>query len=373
MSRDNVMGFKDWVGTTGLATDFNYLYVANNKVISVLDQLGNQSDIPHSYDTISGMTLGSNTLYGICEQAKKTRIFQMNLVTHAFNSIQVDYKAVSIFYYKSGSPYIVVLDNSYKIYRYEVDLKVKQTGTVLPLSLTPVTFMTFGMAQTEDKTYFSTNDKIIDMDKMTHVPVSVNGTILSILYYMKFMFIIYVSDYNQYSILQYDLQKNVMVETKEGGMLTGPPLYACIFNNELFLSASTNNKMSMSVFKLSNSTNISSEEKKMDDLVLTSLNPYQLFDVPKDPIYIDQKVELELEEIKIKNQSLVVDAKPAQTSLLFSYVWIVIAVGVLSITSWLFYANENNLENSSVHWIALFVVLVAILFILYYIHVSRFL
>lgn len=364
------MDFKDWVGTTGLATDFNYLYVANNKVISVLDQLGNRSDIPHSYDTIAGMTLGSNTLYGICEQATKTRIFQMNLVTHAFDSIEVNYNAVSIFYYKSNTPHIVVLDSDYKVYKYELNLKIKQTGTALPLSLTPVRFMTFGMAQTETKTYFSTNDKIIDMVDLTHVPVSVNGNILTILYYMKFMFIIYVSDYNQYSILQYDLEKKEIVETKEGGMLTGPPLYACIFNNNLIISASTNNKISMSVFKLPNSTETGMDQEV---LVSTSLNPYQLFDVSNAPKYIDQKVELDLEEIKIKSQSLVVDTKPAETNLLFSYLWIVVAVVVLSIMAWLFYANENNLENSAVHWIALFVVLVAILFILYYINVSRFL
>jgi len=375
LSRDNVMDFKDWVGTTGVATDFNYLYVANNKVISVLDQSGNRTDIPHSYDIIAGMTLGSNTLYGICEQSNKTRLFQMNLETHKFDSIELDYKAVSIFFYKADTSSILVLDSAYKIYTYELNLKVKKSGTEIPLSLTPVRFMTFGMTQTEDKTYFSTNDKIIDIATFTYAPVTVDGNILTILYYMKFLFIIYVSDYNQYSIIQYDLQKNVMIEKKEGGMITGPPLYACIFNNELIISASTNKKIPMSLFKLPNNESTGAYVNKDDDpSSKISSNPYRLFDVPNNPRYIDQKIELQLEEIRTKNQSFVVDTKPAETSLLFSYVWIMVSVVILSIMGWLFYVNENKVENSAAHWVALFVVLVAILFILYhYIHVGRFL
>lgn len=356
------MEFENLIGTTGVTTDVNNLYVANNKVISILDLYGHQTDIPHPYERVSGITMSPEALFGIYDNGENgtNGIFEMKLSSHTFREVPVNFNPVSIFYLDGSNDGIVIMDDMYHYYRCDNRLIIKLTDKVLPKELIPTKFMTFGMTKGMNTTYFSTNDKVIDMNTLKPLPLSVNGNILSIQYYLDFLFIIYVSDYNHYSILQYDPIKNKEIKTIEGGMISGPPLYSCIYQNYLVISASTNKMIPLNLFDiplLINTTYIPLDIKPPD--------PYQLFDLLEfAPSYIDQSIDkpidFKIDTLKTRHESLQVDTGPAEKGLFFSYLWLFLFLFIISI----FLLLQVFQEDRSVHRVALFILVVSIPFII---------
>lgn len=349
------MDFENMVGTTGVATYMNKLYVVNNKSIRVFDQYGRHTDIPQPYDRVSGITIGGDTLYGIYHDTTNG-LFEMNVKTQTFRSVPVEFNPVSIFYLDDSTAGIIIMDDVYRYYRCDKHLTVHLTGEVLPSDLIPTKFMTFGMTKSEYTSYFSTNEKIIDMRTLKPLTITVPGNILSIQYYLNFLFVIYVSDYNQYSVLQYDTNENKVIKTIEGGYISGPPLYSCIYQNYIIVSASTNNLIPLTKFDI----------PLLNDSAVTSdlTNSYPLFDLPEITDQYIEQVDIPVDQLKSLKDTLEVDTRPAEKNLGLSYLWMFACIAVISIFLLMFLFKED--PNLPKWGLGLFVLLV-ILFITQYI------
>ena len=186
--------------------------------------------------------------------------------------------------------------------------------------------MTFGMTKSPYTSYFSTNEKIIDLKTLKPLTLVVPGNILSIQYYLNFIFVIYVSDYNQYSVLQYDPLEDKTLKTIEGGYISGPPVYSCIYQNYLIISASTNNIIPLTKFDI----------PLLNNSIATNdmTNSYPLFDLPQvTNQYIEpSKIDIPIDELNALHDTLEVDTDPTEKVLGWSYLWMfgcILVIGIL--------------------------------------------
>jgi len=345
------------VGTTGLATYMNKVYVVNNRSIRVFDQYGSHTDIPQPYDRVSGITLGGGFLYGIYHDLSNETngLFEMDVETQNFRSVPVEYNPVSIFYLDDSTTGIVIMDDTYRYYLCDKRLTSNRSGHILPSDLIPPNFMTFGMTKSDYTIYFSTNEMIIDMKSLKPLPLVVSGNILSIQYYLNFLFVIYVSDYNQYSVIQYDPLENKTINTIDGGYISGPPLYSCIYQNYLMISASTNNVISLIQFDipLLNAPAVTSDMS----------TPYPLFDLPQVTNHYIEKVNLDIHEINTLHDTLELDTGPTQKILGLSYLWMFGCFLVIGILILMYLFKESSIAR----WGLLVFVVLVTLFIAHYI------
>ncbi len=346
------MDFESLVGTTGLTTFQNKVYIANNKALTSMDSYRTQIDFPHSFDFISSITAGGNSIFGIFCNGDQYGLFAMDVDTKTFNSVSVDFIPVSILFI-SPSVGLVVVDDEYRYYQCNSELITTLSGTI-PITKPKQPFMTFGLTKTESTYYFCTNEQIIDMSTLEPLPLSIDGTILSIQYYLNNLFVIYISDYNHYSILQYEPVKNTTVKTIEGGYSSGPALYSCIYQNFLFISASTNKLIPMTLFDIPLLKAQTSESYQM-------MNNYPLFELPNtQPVFIEESVSIPTEKLKKMNETLDVDIRPAEKSLLMSYVWMFVAFMTVCLVVLMLVFQENKILPR----IAILVIVGSILFIL---------
>jgi hypothetical protein len=349
------MNFESLVGTTGLTTYQNKVFIVNNKVITVMDQYRKQTDIPHSFEWVSCITAGDNSLFGIYYN-NTYGLFEMDLNTNTFLSVPVDFTPVLFLNLDHSKLELVVIDDQSNQYTCNKQLKVTKNGTILKDHVITTDFMTFNLAKTEKTTYFSANDTITDLKTNTPLPVTINGTILSMQYYLTFLFILYVSDYNQYSVMQYDISNNKVVKTMEGGYISGPPVYTCIYQNYLMISASTNKQIPLNIFEIPLLPPQTSN-------TYTIKGDYPLFDLPKfQPLFIESPVEVNIPMDKLKkmNDSLVVDTRPAEKNLFLSYVWMFIGILVFIVILFMICFKESI----AIHRIALLILVLGTLFII---------
>ena len=354
------MAFEKMIGTTGVTTDGINLYVANNTDISVINQNGSKTDYKHSYENVSVLTVGKNALYGIYKNGSVKGLFQMEMTTYTFRSFPVQYNPVFIYFLNNSATDILVFDDTYQIYRYDASLALKTTkGTPLPESLKPSTFTTFIMTQAKDTSYYAINDKIINLDTLQPLPLSIQGNIWGIHYYMDCLFILYISDFSQYSILQYNPVQNKEIKTLQGGLVTGPSFYSCIYKNNVLVSATVNKSFSLTLFEVPGITNPTVVNSEPDN---TNANPYPLFELVKnEPIYLDETVERKIEDIQKNTHSLEMDMKPAEKAYLSTYLWGFILVLLIGLFIWVVGVKETTM----IHHISLAILVVSIVFIVY--------
>jgi hypothetical protein len=349
------MDFESLVGTTGLTTYQNKVFIVNNKVITVMDQYRKQTDIPHPFEWVSCITAGDNSLFGIYYN-DAYGLFEMDLNTNTFQSVSIDFTPVLLLSLDPSKLELVVIDDQSNQYTCDKKLKVTKQGSILKDKVITTQFMTFNLAKTEKTTYFSANDTITDMKTDVPLPVKIEGTILSLQYYLTFLFIIYVSDYNHYSVMQYDISNNKVIKTIEGGYISGPPVYTCIYQNYLMISASTNKQIPLNLFEIPLLPPQTSN-------TYTLKGDYPLFDLPKfQPLFIESPVELDIPSNKLKqmNESLVVDTRPAENQLFLSYVWMFIGILVVMVILFMICFKESVV----IHRIALLILVVGTLFII---------
>lgn len=324
------MDFQSMIGTTGVASSYNKLYVANNDVITILDQYGNKEDVSHDFDWITSITTSEIQLFGIYSKDKKYGLFSMNLDSHFFKLLPVTYTPVNLIY---TNQLLIVLDSEFKTYEYERILVIRETKEKSSKLIieNPIKFMTIGLAKDDLLIYYS-KDKDVYSEK--EKLFSVEGNVLSIVYYQNFMFVIYVSLYNHYSILQYDIRNKKKMKTIEGGHISGPPIYSCIYDYQLYISASTNNKISLDMFDLPG--------KKAEPQMRTP-SVYSMFELNKlNHQFLTDQVNIDTEKIKALRDSGVVDTTPARNSLLRYYVWIFIFIFILTVIVLAFFFKENS-------------------------------
>ncbi len=319
------------VGTTGVANYLNKLYVVNNDSIRVFDSTGKPKDIPFPYDRVSGITMGGNTLFGIyyISSNNANGVFSMDLKSNSFHSVKTVFSPVLIYYIDDQSDGIIIMDDTYQYYRCDKKLKLDKPTGAIPNESIPTEFMTFGLTQTDTNVLFSTDKKIIDLKSSEPLSLVVPGNILSMLYYLDYLFVLYASNYNQFSIIQYDPGLDQIIKTVEGGYLSGPPVYTCIYQNNIYVSASPNQVVSLYNF------DIPVFENQLDTQPIQ--NPYPLFDLPSsDARFIQDTQALPIDSLKTLNETLVLDTRPAEKQLTFSYVWMFFCLTVILVLIALF-------------------------------------
>jgi hypothetical protein len=324
------MDFESMIGTGGIASSYNKLYIVNNKVITILDQYGNTDDIEHDFDWITSITTSEIQLFGIYSKSGNYGIFSMGLDSHFFKMIPVKYTPVNLIYLNQ---LIIVVDSNFKTYEYERNLVLRDTkerNSKLIIE-NPIKFMTIGLAKDEFFIYYS-KDKDVYSEK--EKLFSVDGNVLSMVYYQDFLFVIYVSLYNHYSISQYDIKNKKNIKTIEGGHISGPPIYSCVYESELYISASTNNKISLDLFNLPG--------KKTGDKVRPP-SVFSMLELNKlNNEFLTEELNIDVEKIKELKRSVGPDTTPAKNTLIRYYIWVFILLFIITVIVLAFFLRENS-------------------------------
>jgi hypothetical protein len=255
----------------------------------------------------------------------------MDFTSHFFKMIPLNYTAVNLIYHNQ---LLIVFDSNMDYYCYERNLSLRydKTVTAKDASQNKLTFMTIGLTKGDDHIYYSMDKDIYETGTKL---ISMEGQVLSMIWYRKFLFICYVSLYNHYSVLQYDLMNKRRVKTIEGGYISGPPIYSCIYQDYLYVSASTNNMIDMNEFEMP-------EEQTRDQARPRSI--YPMFELNKiNHRFIEDESNIDLERLKALQDYGKVETTPAQTSLIRYYIWmcIFLFIGISVILAITF--KENSL------------------------------
>ena len=326
--------------TTGVVSSYNNLYIVDNKQILIVNDYGDKEEIPHDFDYITNITVSELYLFGIFKKKDKFGLFSMDKGSYLFRMVTVEYTPVNLIYVNQ---LLKVIDNQFIIYEYEQNLRLRLTNSSLRDSSSPVKFMTIGLAADGDTLYWS-KDKDVYTEKGK--VLTAEGTILSLIFYNKHLFVIYNSLYNHYSILQYDLEKKKNVKVVDGGYISGPPVYSSVYYDEIYISASTNNKISMGMFNLPG--------KVMKDEIRPR-TAYPMFELSRyNRKFINEDVNLDLEKIKTMRDYDIKETDAAKYSLIHYYVWLCIFLFIVIVMVLAFIFQENSV---------LPIVLIIILFI----------
>jgi len=313
----------------------------NNNDITLIDQYGGTENIHHPYDWISNITLSDLQLFGLYSKDEKYGLFSMDLTSHLFKQVPVTYTPVNLIYVQQQ---LIVVDSNMKQYFYERNLSLRETRD-RPPNVTidsPLQFMTLGLTKGENEVYYSKGKDVYSGEKI----LTVEGDILSIVCHDHFMFVLYTSLYNHYSVLQYDILNQRRVKVVDGGYISGPPVYSCIFGNDLYISASTNNRMSLALFDLPGKT---PDEQKRPRVTYPRFELNQI-----NHRFLTEEVNLDVEKLKELKDYDIVDTTPAQNSLIRYHIWVFILLFIVSVLLLAFFFKENSV---------LPVILLSILFI----------
>ena len=334
------MDFESLTATTGIASSFNNLYVVNNKTLMVVDQYGDKEEIPHDFDYITNITTSELKVFGIYKKGANFGLFSMDMDSQTFKMVPVTYTPVNLIYFNQ---LIVVLDTEFIRYEYEKNLSLRGTYSDMRDNTNSIHFMTIALASDDQNLYWS---KVKDIYTEKGKLMTVDGNILSMVCYSKHLFIIYNSLYNYYSILQYDLENKKNVRTVDGGHISGPPIYSCIYEDLLYISASTNNKISLTLFSIPGKITTPQNRPR---------SVYPMFELSKSkPQFITEDVNMDIEKIKTLRDYEIVDTTPAKNSLLRYYIWLFIFLFIVIVLLLAFFFRQNSV---------LPIILLAILFI----------
>lgn len=325
------MDFESMVGTTGIASSFDKLYVVDNKVIAIIDLYGEYEEVPHPYDWITAIVIGELYLYGIYSKDKKYGIFSMDMMSHFFKKMPLTYTPVNLLYqYKT----IIVIGSDFKAYFYEQNLVLREGLEPMIKIDNPVSFMTVGLTGGDEKIFTSYERDVYDSSLKKIL--TAEGKILNMVYYEKYLFVIYTPAplYNHYSILQYDPVNKKNVKVIEGGHISGPPVYACVYGNDLYISASTNKIIELSMFDLPNKPTQQTTRKPVI---------YSMFELNKiNQPFLTDKIDIDPEKIKKLRDYGPVDTSPAGNSLFRYYVWMFIFVFIVAVMGLAYFFKENS-------------------------------
>jgi len=323
------MNFESMTGTTGIASAFNKLYVVNNKTIMIVDQYGEIEEVTHEFDWVTNIVTTELKVFGIYNKKDKYGIFSMDMSTHFFKIFPVNYTPVNLLYIERV---IAVFDEKLMLYIYEPNLTLRSTYNHF-VDQSAMKFMTMGLAS-DDINFAWSKEKDVYYNKPEKL-FSVEGTVFSLILYKKFLFVIYNSLYNHYSILQYDIVNKKNVKVVDGGYISGPPVYSCIYGDELYISASTNNIIPLTLFDLPGIK--TSEQKKKAKTV------YPLFELNKiDYRFLTDKVSMDIEKIKDLRDYDRVDTNPGKNSLVRYHVWLSIFIFIVIVLLLAHFFKENS-------------------------------
>ena len=326
------MDFESMTGTSGIASAYNKMYVVDNDAILIVDQYNEAERVKHSFDWITNIATSELQLFGIYNKDEKYGLFSMDFTSHRFKMVPLNYTAVNLIYHDQ---LVIVFDNNMGYYCYERNLTLRYDKNPLPkdVSQNTVTFMTVGLTKSDENIYYSMDKDIYETGKKLF---SMEGQVLSMIWYKKFLFFAYVSLYNHYSILQYDLLNKKRVKTVEGGYISGPPIYSCIYQDSLYVSASTNNIIDMDEFDFPDEAPSGEEVKPRSIFPMFELNKI-------NHRFLTDEANIDLERLKALQDYGKVETDPAQTSLIRYYIWmcIFLFIGIAVILAITF--KENSL------------------------------
>lgn len=340
------------VGTTGVASDGNNLYIAtNNSKITIIDRVNGKQEVPHTFLNIEYLFAGPIYLSGIYVNDRVNLnygIFIMNLETKEFTNKQVDYypTVIKVKYTADNQLSIFTLDKYWNAYMYDAGLNLSESY----VSGSNYMYNTTDYVLTDGASYAVINKQIFmsDRDIDPVVETTIQDDILATIYYLDALYIIYKTSVTQYSILKYDLTKNVVVKTIMGGYSI-EPVYACIHRNNIYVSTSVNKIFSLSLFD-------------PPGTVLPGPSPvYSIFGVNETPVeFIDASLNINPTRLKERKDSLSVDTLPAKTTHFYYYIWLIIAIVLMILIWYSFVAREKGTLNI----VILVIILVTLFFIL---------
>lgn len=325
--------------TTGVVSSYNNLYIVDNTQILIVNDYGDMQEVRHEFDYITNITANELYIFGIYKRNDKFGLFSMDMMSHFFRMVPVDYTPVNLIYVNQ---FLIVIDTQFTVYEYEQNLRLRLKSSELK-DTSPVNFMTIGLAANGDTLYWS-KDK--DIYTLKGKELSVEGNVLSLICYSKHLFVIYNSLYNHYSILQYDLEKKKNVKVVDGGHISGPPVYSCIHQDQMYISASTNNLIGMTMFSLPG---------KVTNTQNRPRSAYPMFELSKsNRKFLDEEVNLDLEKIKTMRDYDIKETDAAKDSLIHYYVWVCIFLFIVVVMILAFIFQENSVYP---------IILITILFI----------
>jgi hypothetical protein len=341
------MNFEAMIGTTGIASDGETLYIANNTMITIIDRNDKKTDIKHGYDIIEDIAVSEGFLAGICVKNEIYGIFLLNLDSSNFTTIQSlsyePYRIKIVTNVSENIPTITAMDNKFKRYIYDEFLIEKSTIPGISMSYNDVDIeigpnQEYLMSTTEIKQGL-TEDKL---------PINLEGELLTIQLYLNHLFIVYMSHYNMYSVVQYNLNEKTKLKEIEGGYFSRR-IYTCIHRQCLYISSTLN---------------------KIIQLNLFSFNPQELADTSSRfslyemnsiiPDLIEDTLDVDLAKMKQRKQSFAVDTGTAENSHLKYFLWAIIAVVFII----LIYISFMVPATGTINIILLIILLVVALFIL---------
>ena len=90
------MIFESIVGTTGIASNGQSLFLANNKLLTKIDRLNKKTDMAHPFHRIEDIAVLSNKMAGIYVKDDKYGIFLLNLSSGSFLHFFVKYNPFKV-------------------------------------------------------------------------------------------------------------------------------------------------------------------------------------------------------------------------------------------------------------------------------------
>ena len=177
------MNFETMIGTTGIASDGEKLFIANNTVITIIDREDKKKDIPHGYDRIEDIAVSGGFLSGIYVKDDKYGIFllqlDLNLNNPNFTNLDtLSYEPYRILIETSLSeskPLITTIDDKFNKYQYDSRLKeiTKISGGV-------VHYNEVDIAVGPNQEYFMSTEDIKPVLSGNKLPIELNGELLKI-------------------------------------------------------------------------------------------------------------------------------------------------------------------------------------------------
>jgi len=340
------MPFETMIGTTGVASNGEKLFIANNTKITMIDRSDITTDIPHGYDHVEDIAVSGSFLAGIYVKDKKYGIFLLDLTKVTYttkdNLSYEPYRIMIEVNLSENTPMVYAMDNKFKRYKYDSFLVEKDTIPGADKSYEEV-----DIAKGPGKEYFMSTSEIKATLSGNKLPIELSGDLLKIQLYLDHLFIIYLSHYNMYSIVQYNTKTQTKLNEIEGGYFS-TRIYMCIHRNELYISSTLNRVIPLTRFSLSTAE-------------LGTGGTFVLFNTESiKPNLKEDTLGLDIAKMKERRELYAVDTQTAENSHFKYYVWSALAILfiVLIYISFLFPAT------GTVNLILLVILSVAALFIL---------
>jgi hypothetical protein len=343
------MSFEEMIGTTGVSSDGNTLYVSNNNVITRIDRVNNKTDIPHTFEFVEYLYLGPLYLCGIYAKdlAKEMYgIFLMELATHKFTNLDVGYYPYMIKskYQIMGNLAIFVMDRYYNCYIYNESLNLDLAIESGP----PDPYRTVDYVITDSVDILSTNNQLYLTPVDPELDKVITDDIITTLYQNNKLYILYKSGYNEYSIIGYDLEERKILKTLFGGH-SATRVYACIHLNSIYVSAETNKIFPLTTF---------APPSQVINYPKPTFNIFET--APMQVEFIDAALNLNTTLLKEKKDSVLVDTRPVIKNHIYYYVWFAVCILLLALMMFTFLSKEKRLLNIMI----LLILSIAVFFIL---------